>query len=227
MNTIQAKAKILIVEDDTDLSELEKYHLENDGFDVLVFNSTKGVEDYLSDVDLIIMDRKLPGGVDGSVFVNYIRDKGVETPVIYVSSKARDSEIEEGFLSGCDDYLRKPFNVKELMFRIKAILKRTNALGMDQVNYKDLVLDLNSRKVYVSGDEVKLTKLEFNLLLYLIKNRNKILYRKVLLRDIWSEYKNVQKRTINVTLNRLKKKIDPDDEKNYIVSIHGIGYKFL
>jgi len=225
--TLKPIATIVVIEDDIELLELEKFHLEKEGFKVLDFISTKNVESILKqDIDLMIVDRKLPG-IEGSDFIRYIRDKGIQIPVIFVSAKDRDSEIEEGFLSGGDDYLRKPFNTNELIFRVKAILKRTNALQHERLIHRDIVMDLNSRKTYIQESEVVLTKLEFNLLSFFIKNKNRILERDYLLRYVWNNSELKQKRTVNVTINRLKKKIDPENNKEYINPIHGIGYKLI
>ena len=225
--TLKPIATIVVIEDDIELLELEKFHLEKEGFKVLDFISTKNVESILKqDIDLMIVDRKLPG-IEGSDFIRYIRDKGIQIPVIFVSAKDRDSEIEEGFLSGGDDYLRKPFNTNELIFRVKAILKRTNALQHERLIHRDIVMDLNSRKTYIQESEVALTKLEFNLLSFFIKNKNRILERDYLLRYVWNNSELKQKRTVNVTINRLKKKIDPENNKEYINPIHGIGYKLI
>ena len=224
-DTLKPIATIVVIEDDIELLELEKFHLEKEGFKVLDFISTKNVESILNqDIDLMIVDRKLPG-IEGSDFIRHIRGKGIQIPVIFVSAKDRDSEIEEGYLSGGDDYLRKPFNINELIFRVKAILKRTNALQHERLTHRDIIMDLNSRKTYIQESEVILTKLEFNLLSFFIKNKNRILERDYLLRYVWNDSELKQKRTVNVTINRLKKKIDPENNKEYINPIHGIGYK--
>ncbi|MEN8304567.1 MAG: response regulator, partial [Campylobacterota bacterium] len=112
-SSIDPIATILIIEDNEDLQELEKFHLLKEGYKVIGLTSTKGAESILEEgVDLILVDRTLPR-VEGSEFVSYLRDKGVTTPVMFVSAKDTDKEIEEGFLCGGDDYLRKPFNMKE------------------------------------------------------------------------------------------------------------------
>ncbi len=225
MTNIQPLATILIVEDDSELLELETYHLEKEGFKVLGFSSTKGVEKSLDGVDLMVIDRKLPD-IDGCDYVRYLRDRGIYIPVIFVSAKVSDAEIEEGFLSGGDDYLRKPYNIKELIFRIKAIINRTNRMHTCQrLTFRDIMIDVDNRKCYISNKDINLTKLEFNLLSFFIEHKNKILERDYLLRQVWGDEELKQKRTVNVTINRLKKKIDPTNEKGYIEAIHGIGYK--
>ena len=217
---------IVIVEDEEDILELIEYSLSKEGFETVGFLNTKNVKDFLEEekVDLIIMDRNLPG-VEGSEFIASLRKNGVTTPVIYLSAKNSEQNIEEGFLSGGDDYITKPFNMKELIFRIKAILKRTNPLSsIKEIIYKDIILNLDARTVFVSEDKIDLTKLEFDLLLTLIQNLNIVLDRDYLLEKVWGNDEIYQDRTVNVAINRLKEKIDPTKEKEYIKSVRGVGY---
>ena len=226
-NNIDPIATILIIEDNEDLLELEEFHLLNEGYRVIGLTSTKEVESILEEenIDLMLVDRTLPR-VEGSEFVKYLRDKGVTTPVMFVSAKDKDEEIEEGYISGGDDYLRKPFNMNELLYRVKAILRRTNSIEHDRLIARDIVMDFNTRKTYVENSEVDLTKLEFELLTLFIKNKNRALAREYFLQNVWNDNETTQKRTVNVTINRLKKKIDPSEEKEYIIPVRGIGYKF-
>ncbi|QFR43714.1 response regulator [Sulfurimonas xiamenensis] len=220
-------AKIVIVEDEEDILELIEYNLQKEGYEVIGFLNTKSVEQMLveEDVDLLIMDRNLPG-VEGSEFVQTLRKEGFATPVVYLSAKNLDSEIEEGFLRGADDYITKPFNMKELMLRVKAVLRRTSKKIEDGIlSYRDLVLDKSSRTLKVDGKNVDVTKLEFNLLSEFILNKNSVLDRDYLLQNVWGEGEEYQYRTVNVAINRLKEKIDPDKTKEYIYTVRGVGYK--
>ena len=228
MSRIDPIATVLIIEDNEDLRELEEFHLLKEGYKVIGMECTRGVETKLSQecVDLLLVDRTLPH-VEGSEFVAYLRAKGLTTPVIFISAKDSDEEIEEGFTRGGDDYIRKPFGMKELTYRVKAMLRRTRAIEHDRITARDIVMDFNTRKTYVDKKEVLLTKLEFDLLALFMKHKNKVLEREFLLQNIWSQNDETQKRTVNVTINRLKKKIDPLDEKEYILPIRGIGYKFV
>jgi len=226
-SNIEPIATILIIEDNEDLLELEEFQLHKEGYKVIGVTSTKEVESILEqeNIDLMLVDRTLPR-VEGSEFVSYLRDKGVTTPVMFVSAKDKDDEIEEGFVRGGDDYLRKPFNIKELLYRVKAILRRTSSIEYERLTARDIVMDFNIRKTYIENKEVDLTKLEFELLSLFMKNKNRALNREYLLQNIWNDNEATQKRTVNVTINRLKKKIDPQDDKEYIVPVRGIGYKF-
>ena len=220
-------AKIVIVEDEEDILELVEYNLQKEGYEVIGFLNVKGVEQMLveEEIDLLIMDRNLPG-VEGSEFVQILRKDGFTTPVIYLSAKNLDSEVEEGFLRGGDDYITKPFNMKELLLRTKAILRRTTKkINEGVLAYKDLLLDKSSRTLSVDGKSVDVTKLEFNLLSEFILNKNSVLDRDYLLQNVWGDGEDYQYRTVNVAINRLKEKIDPDKKKGYIQTVRGVGYK--
>jgi len=219
-------AQILIVEDEEDLLEVLEYRLGKEGYDTLGFLSTKNVRQAISEesIDLIIMDRNLPD-IEGSEFIAMLRDQGMQIPVIFLSAKATKYHIEEGFLRGADDYMTKPFDMQELFYRIQAILRRTQASQQNhKVTFRDIELDLRSREVFIDGREVELTKLEFDLLQIFIESKNTVLKRDYLLKHVWGKNENYQGRTVNVAINRLKEKIDPDKTKDYIKTVRGIGY---
>jgi len=220
-------ANIVIVEDEEDLLELLEYHLAKEGFETVGFLNTKTVAQLLDEesVDLLIMDRNLPG-VEGSEFVKELREDGVDVPVIFLSAKDKDEDIEEGFERGGDDYMTKPFNMKELIFRVRSILKRTSKHHNEgKLAYRDLLLDKSTRELVVDGKSVEVTKLEFDLLVTFIMNKNSVLDRDYLLENVWGDSENYQYKTVNVAINRLKEKIDPDKSKDYIQTVRGVGYK--
>lgn len=219
-------ALILIVEDEQDILELMEYHLSKEGFETMGFLNTKRVLEVLEEehVDVILMDRNLPG-VEGSEFVESLRKKGIETPVIFISAKQKEEDIEQGFERGGDDYITKPFSMKELVLRVKAILRRTKKGGTKgNLLYRDISMNLASRILMIEGSEVELTKLEFDLLHTLIANQNIVLDRDFLLEHVWGSDDVYQDRTVNVAINRLKEKIDPDKTKEYIKTVRGVGY---
>ena len=219
-------AHIVIIEDEADILELEEYHLQKAGYEVTGFLSTKRVEALLAEevVDLMIVDRNLPG-MEGSEFVVQLRDAGYQIPVIFVSAKDRDSDVEEGFLRGGDDYLTKPFNMNELLLRVKSILRRTMGSAEGRVLYRDLMLELDERRLFVGGSEVKVSRLEFRLLHYFVTHRHVVLTRDQLLDAVWGDDEHKQEKTVNVTINRLLKKIDPERSKRYIEPVRGVGYR--
>ncbi|WP_457748409.1 response regulator transcription factor [Sulfurimonas sp.] len=220
-------ANIVIVEDEEDLLELLEYTLQKEGFETIGFLNTKTVEQILEEeeIDLLIMDRNLPG-VEGSEFVSKLRDDGLDIPVIFLSAKDSDEDIQSGFLRGGDDYITKPFNMKELVLRIRSVLKRTSKKHHEgKLLFRDLLLDKSSRTLRVDGKDVEVTKLEFDLLSEFIVNKNSVLDRDYLLENVWGDSENYQYKTVNVAINRLKEKIDPDKTKDYIQTVRGVGYK--
>lgn len=220
------KPLIVIVEDEEDLLELLEYNLTKAGYDVLGFlNGQKFFSIFDEErVDLIIMDRNLQG-MEGSELVEKARAQGIDAPVIFLSAKDKATDIEEGFMRGGDDYMTKPFNMNELLLRIKAILKRTAAHLSDQtLTYRDITMNGTTRTLLIEDKPVELTKLEFDLLYTFLANKNVVLDRDFLLEHVWKSDDIFQDRTVNVALNRLKEKIDPTKEKNYFKTIRGVGY---
>ncbi len=217
---------IVIIEDEEDLLELLEYRLNKEGYEVVGFLSCKKVEDFLleEEPDLLIVDRNLPG-VEGSEFVKNIREKGYQVPTIFVSAKESDEEIEEGFLRGGDDYITKPYNMNELLLRVKALLKRTKSASSGKMTYKRILLDLDTREVYINDKKVKLSKLEFNLLHFFIEHKNRVINRDEILENVWRDKDFKQDKTVNVAINRLKKRIELKNE-SYITAVRGVGYKF-
>jgi len=221
-----SKAQIVIVEDEEDILELLEYNLQKEGYETIGFLNTKNVAQVLEEenIDLLLMDRNLPG-IEGSEFVAELRRKGVQTPVIYLSAKNKESDIEEGFDRGADDYITKPFSPKEVALRVKAVLKRTKpSFSNENISYRDILMNPQSRQVTAGDLSVELTKLEFDLLATLIKNQNVVLDRDFLLEHVWGGDDIYQDKTVNVAINRLKEKIDPDKDKDYIKTVRGVGY---
>jgi DNA-binding response OmpR family regulator len=220
--------EIVIIEDDEDILELIEYHLLKANYAVTGFLSTDRVESFLEeeDISLMIVDRNLPN-VEGSEFISELRDKGYDIPVIFLTAKDKDSDIDEGFERGADDYITKPFRVKELLFRIEAILRRFGLKEQKMLKYRDLLLDTNKRTLTIGDRVIELTNLDFNLIYTFIKNINRPLQREFL-RECWGDNRDdAHEKTINVAINRLRKKIDPDGSKEYIVPVWGIGYKLV
>ncbi len=220
------QAHIVIIEDETDLLELEEYHLEKAGYAVTGFLSTKRVEDLLEDetVDLMIVDRNLPG-TEGSEFVAHLRKNGYEIPVIFVSAKDQEREVEEGFDRGADDYLTKPFNMKELLLRIGAILRRTRGTQLGRLEHRMVALDLDRHIAIIAGEAVTLSRLEFDLLRFFLQHPGIALSRDQLLDGVWGDAASAQYKTVNVTINRLLSKIDPERTRTIIEPVRGVGYR--
>ncbi|QKF65823.1 two-component system response regulator [Arcobacter venerupis] len=218
---------ILIVEDEEDILELLEYTLQKEGYETIGFLTVdKNVRNVLNEehIDLILMDRNLPG-IEGTTFINEIKQQGYSNPVIYVTAKDKDEDIIDGFDSHADDYITKPFNMKELCARIKAVIKRTSK-DIDILKVKDIVYKASNKKFYIEEKEIDLTHLEHDLLLEFIKNKDILMTREHLLNSVWQDSFDKKEKTVNVAIKRLKAKIDPKGNKEYIRSIRGEGYIF-
>ena len=218
---------ILIVEDEEDILELLEYTLQKEGYETIGFLTIdKNVKKVLDEekIDLILMDRNLPG-IEGTEFINEIKKQGYANPVIYVTAKDNDEDIIEGFDSYADDYITKPFNLKELCARIKAVIKRSSK-EVDILKIKDIVYKSSNKKFYINEQEIELTHLEHDLFLEFIKNKDILMTREHLLNSVWEDSFEKKEKTVNVAIKRLKAKIDPDGKKDYIRSIRGEGYIF-
>lgn len=215
---------IAIIDDELDLLELLEYNLKKAGFDAIGFLNTNKIEQFLNeeDVDLLIVDRNLPG-IEGSKFVENLRAKGYNTPVIFLTAKTSKEEQMQGFGVGGDDYITKPFDLDNLIARIKAVLKRTQK-SAEIYKFKDILINSTSAKTFINDKEIELTKLETSLLTEFIKNKSIVLNREYLAESVWHDT-DTSKQTINIAIKRLRDKIDPKKEKNYIKAIRGEGYE--
>ena len=216
---------ILIVEDEPDILELLEYTLEKE-YEIIGCLDTSRVKDILDQetIDLILMDRNLPN-VEGSVFIQELRKLGYSQNVIYLTAKDADENILEGFERGGDDYITKPFNIDILKARIKSVINRTKK-NHEVIKVRDIVYNANQKRFVIGGEDVNLTHLEHDLLLEFIKNIDILLSRDILLENVWEDSMDVKSKTVNVAIKRLKEKIDPLGNKEYIKSVRGEGYIF-
>ncbi len=221
--------EIIIIEDEEDILELIEYHLQKAGYATMGFLSTENVEQFLEEENpaLMIVDRNLPR-VEGSEFVKKLRSYVYNITIIFLTAKDKDSDLEEGFKRGGDDYITKPFKPKELLLRVEALLRRSGATSSNKLKYRDLSLDVSNHELYINKTPIELTNLEFKLLYTFMKNPNLALERDFLRDEVWGEDSmNFHDKTINVTINRLKKKIDPTGKKEYFLPVWGVGYKLV
>ncbi len=215
---------ITVVEDEVDILELLEYILEKNGFDVIGLRDATKLKAVLDEenISLILMDRNLPG-CEGSEYIQSLRQEGYNIPVIYISAKDSSKDILCGFERGADDYIAKPFNPVELVARVKAVLKRTNK-EMDVFKFRDIIYDKIKNRVFISNNEISLSKLDKKLLYLFMSNPNTVLSREDILLSVWEDSFNKQIKTVNVAVKRLKEKIDPTSSKEYIKAVRGEGY---
>lgn len=212
--------KILIVEDEKSISNLITVNLKKEGYDCECVFDGAAAADILEKqyYDLILLDVMLPK-VDGYELMDYIRD--LEIPVIFLTAKSSVADRVKGLRLGADDYLTKPFEIIELLARVESVLRRYHKTE-NILNYEDLVIDTASRTVKKEGMPVSLTNKEFELLLLFIRNKNIALYRETIYERIWGGEYLGDSRTVDLHVQRLRKKIGWEDR---IVAVYKIGYR--
>ncbi len=221
--------KILLIEDDSHIAKLIKYNLEKAGYECFsVITGEDGLEVLdREDIDLIILDIMLPK-MDGFETCKLIKQEksSAAIPIIMLTAKGEEVDRIIGFELGADDYVLKPFSPRELLLRIKAILKRGKIKEhiKDVIAFNDLRIDIPRHKVSVNNQEIKLTAIEFDLLLTLVKRIGKVQSRDRLLEDVWDIAADVTTRTIDTHVKRLRQKLG--HVGGFIETIRGIGYRF-
>ena len=222
--------KILIIEDEPDIRKNLEYNLSREGYSVLTAASIAEAEQliYSNNLSLILLDLMLPDGSGLDLCKKMKSDPDVQNlPIIILTAK--DDEVDKvvGFEIGADDYVTKPFSVRELILRIKAVLKRgDNKKDIVEIDrqFGDLKINIDSHEVYVDGDLVNLTALEFKLLIQLVDRRGRVQSREQLLADVWGYSAEVTTRTVDTHIKRLREKLGSMGK--YVQTIRGVGYKF-
>jgi DNA-binding response OmpR family regulator len=225
--------RILVIEDDPDISHLLEIHLGDIAFEVEVANNgTEGLRRAASrPYSLILLDLMLPG-LDGLEVCRRLRGRSSSTPILMLTAKSSELDRVLGLELGADDYLTKPFSIKELQARIKAILRRVEparsaASADERLESRSLVIDIPGRGVTVDAVPVELTAREFDLLLHFARNPGRVYSRQQLLDLVWGYSHTGYEHTVNSHINRLRKKIEPDpDHPRYIETVWGVGYRF-
>lgn len=226
-----SKEKVLIVDDEEHIVELLKFNLEACGYEtVTAFNGLEAVRCAENErPNLILLDLMLPE-IDGLEVCKRIRgNKELKnTSIIMLTAKGEELDKILGLELGADDYITKPFSVRELIARVKAVLRRTNSESDESVyECPGLKMDFERHEVFVNANKVDLTLKEFELLCILIKNKGKILKREMLLEKIWGYEYIGETRTVDVHIRYLRKKIEEDDKNpKFIETIRGVGYRF-
>ncbi len=234
-----AKYRILVVDDEEDICEILAFNLRNAGYDVDTVNSA---EDALfkmkNDYDLLLLDIMMEG-ISGLKLAQLLReDYNNNTPIIFISALDTESDILNGFNRGGDDYIPKPFSIKQVLARVKAVLARYSNHLDDSVKYREqqrisdekvyaiegLKVDFENKRVFIDGEEVVLTKKENEILILLTKNIAKIFSREEILKEVWREESYVLERTVDVHIARLRKKLGKYGEM--IINRSGYGYCF-
>lgn len=218
---------IFLLEDDEAIGIGLTYSLENEGYNVTLAKSVKEAEKIIDEKEfsLYILDLTLPDG-SGYDVCKRIKAKG-DLPVIFLTAYDDEVNVIMGFKLGADDYISKPFRVKELMLRIKSVMRRySNETSDGIIKINNLKINTNEAKVYKNNEEIILTAMEYRLLLILLSNRGKVLSRTALLENIWDVAGDfVEDNTLTVYIKRLRDKIEEDPAKpEFIKTVRGLGY---
>lgn len=214
--------KILLVEDDKDLSEILKYNLEKENFKVdVVYNGKEVLKKNLHEYDLVILDIMLPE-ISGEELIEKIRKIKEDMPIIMITALEDENKKFTCFIKGADDYIVKPFSLREFILRVKALLRRAHILDRKTLSYEGIELDLEKKQVKINGKYKDLTKTEYLLLKYFLENPEKVLSKEELLQKFWQD-EDENSRVVDVYVSRLRKKLG--EKGKLIKTVPRLGYK--
>lgn len=227
---MESNYRILVVDDEQDLCEILKFNLETDGYVVETANSAEeALEMNVSSFNLLLLDVMM-GGMSGFAMAKKLKADPVtaDIPIIFLTARDTENDTVTGFNLGADDYISKPFSIREVLVRVRAVLRRTAEPDGSQphnvINYQGLVLNLDKKTVSIDGEEVPFTKTEFEILHLLLEERGRVFSRQELIDRIWPKDVLVLDRTVDVNITRLRKKIGSFSK--CIVTRLGFGYYF-
>lgn len=221
--------RILVVDDEEDLCEILKFNLEMEGYFVDTANSAEeALKLDLTQYHILLLDVMM-GEISGFRMASMLKKnkETAEIPIIFITAKDTENDTVTGFNLGADDYISKPFSLREVIMRVKAVLRRTTkiqAKEQDQLQYKGLTIYISKKKTTIDGEEISLTKKEFEILLLLLQNQGRVFSREDILTKVWNDESYVLDRTIDVNITRLRKKIGEYGKQ--IVTRLGYGYCF-
>lgn len=220
--------KILIVDDEPEICEILEFNLASEDFQVIVAYSAEEAENHLDDsFSLILLDVML-GGISGYKFAEKIRKQGKTVPIIFLTAKSGENEMLTGFSVGGDDYITKPFSIKEVVARVKAVIKRTPKSGvmefLPKLDFPGLSIDTTLKEIKVNNERVVLTKKEFEIIHLLAQNPDRIFSREDVIENLWKDTPFITVRTVDVHITRLRKKLG--DCAYMISNRSGYGYRF-
>lgn len=221
--------KILIVDDDKNICEILEFNLKNEGFDIeIAFSAEEALKKLSTQFSLILLDIMM-SGISGYKMAEKLRTEGNQTPIIFLTAKDTENDMLTGFSVGCDDYISKPFSIKEVIARIKAVLKRKNNLSTEnrevsKLIFDYLIIDLETKELTIKGEGIILTKTEFEILVLLADNPERFFSREEIISKVWSQTPYITERTVDVHVARLRKKIG--ECASVITNRSGYGYRF-
>ena len=221
--------KVMVIEDDAEIRGIVTTLLTNEGYQVEQADDGRMAVErvFLTKPDLILVDLKLPG-LDGAEVCKRVRAGRLNTPIIVISAAKEEFDKVLLLELGADDYLVKPFGARELLARIKAVLRRSTAETRAVRSFGNVDVDTERRLVTNRGNEVALTPSEYNLLVYFLKNPDRVLTREAILADVWGFESAPTTRTVDSHVVKLRQKLEPDPSvPRYFLTVHGVGYRFV
>ena len=227
---MKQNARILVVDDEHDLLEILKFNLETEGYEVMTATSAEDAPQLdIASFDLLLLDVMM-GGMSGFAMARQLKDNPAtaQVPIIFLTARDTENDTVTGFNLGADDYISKPFSLREVMVRVRAVLRRTARENGEEeaktLSYQGIVMNLDRKTVSVDGEDIPFTKTEFELLHLLLDERGRVFSRQELIERIWPKDVLVLDRTVDVNITRLRKKIGRFAK--CIVTRLGFGYYF-
>jgi DNA-binding response OmpR family regulator len=220
---------ILVIDDDESLRDTLGVMLEREGFEaVLASDGRSGFQQAIAlKPRLILVDIHMPR-LSGKEVCKQLRARGMKTPMIVLSADAAEMNKVQLLDIGADDYMVKPFGVRELLARIRAVLRRTSSEDTKVLEFGQVQVDLTRRVVQRAGQELKLTRAEYNLLTYFLQNPDRVLTRDAILNSVWGYDHSPHTRTVDAHVVRLRQKLEPEASRpRHFLTVHGVGYRFL
>jgi DNA-binding response OmpR family regulator len=220
-------ARILVVDDEADICEILRFNLENEGYRIDTASSAEEAFVLLTAEHRLIMLDVMMGGVSGFKMADRLRKEGNNVPIIFLTARNTENDMLTGFSIGGDDYISKPFSIKEVVARVRSVIRRLETdspRSSDTLTVYDMVIDRRTKTLSICGEGVELTKTEYNILLLLVENEGEVFSRTDILDRAWGNEGIVLERTVDVHITRLRKKIGP--YAACIVNRTGYGYMF-
>jgi len=220
------KTKLLIVDDDPNICEILVFNFINEGYDVDYAYSAEEALQKLTDGFSVILLDVMMGGMSGFNMAAKLRANGNHIPIIFLTAKDTENDILTGFSTGGDDYISKPFSIREVIARVKAVIKRLSQTPKNdrRLVFSDLIINLEAKELLIAEKKIKLTKTEFEILVLLAENPERMFSRENIIERAWKEATYITERTVDVHITRLRKKLGEHSFR--IVSRPGYGYKF-
>lgn len=229
----EKKTRILVVDDEEDLCEILKFNLEAEGYQIeTAYSGEEALEKDVPSFQLLLLDVMM-GGMSGFAVARKLKEKEStkHIPIIFLTAKGTENDKITGFNLGADDYISKPFSIREVLLRIRAVLRRAYVPAAElyaeaphTLEYKGLVVDLDKKTVSIDGDEVPFTKTEYGILCTLLEHKGRVYSRHDLIRNIWPTDVLVSDRTVDVNITRVRKKLGPYADN--LTTRLGFGYYF-